>query len=106
MDGKLAIGAAAVLPAALAAAGGFALGYARGRENTLGIVWNLRGLAQCLDPTVPEGGDPSDDRVEPYPQPLGLEEQPERREARGTLGDRRGGELGTAAAALSGAQRR
>jgi len=65
MDGKLAIGGALALPAALV--GGFALGYASGYQDALGVIWNLRRVAQCLDPSVPPGGDPSDDRVEPYP---------------------------------------
>lgn len=67
MDRKLAIGAAAALPVALAvAAGGYAAGYLHGHQDALGVVWNLRNVAQCLDPSVPPGGDPSDGRIEPY----------------------------------------
>jgi hypothetical protein len=63
----LAIVGAVALPAALAAVvGGYALGYVHGHQDALGVVWNLRGVAQCLDSSVPPGGDPSDERVEPY----------------------------------------
>jgi len=62
------MGGAVAMPTVLAAAvGGFALGYARGHQDALGVVWNLRGQAQCLDPSLPPEGDPSDDRIEPYP---------------------------------------
>jgi hypothetical protein len=67
MNGKLVMGGAIALPAALA--GALALGYAAGYQDALGVVWNLREGAQCLDPTVPPGGDPSgNDRAEPYPR--------------------------------------
>jgi hypothetical protein len=67
MNGKLAIGGAIALPAALVVVGGYALGYAHGYQDALGVTWNLRGVAQCIDSSVPPGGDPSDDRAEPYP---------------------------------------
>jgi len=43
------------------------VGYTHGYQEACGVVWNLRGQAQCLDPSIPPEGDPSDDRVEPYP---------------------------------------
>jgi hypothetical protein len=39
------------VPAGLAVvAAGYALGYVHGQQDALGCVWNLRSVAQCLDP--------------------------------------------------------
>ena len=69
MDRKLAISGAAALPAAalLAVVGGYALGYAHGHQDALGAVWNLRSVAQCLDPSVPANVDPTEEWEEPFP---------------------------------------
>lgn len=57
MDKKLAVGGAVALPAALTIIGGYALGYVHGHQDALGSVWNLRGHAQCLDPSASTDAD-------------------------------------------------
>lgn len=52
MDGKLAISSKIALPVALVVVGGYALGYAHGYQDALGTIWNLRGVAECLDPSA------------------------------------------------------
>jgi hypothetical protein len=51
--------AAFAVPTGLAAAlAGAALGYVWGQQDALACVWNLRGVAECLDPPETDGQSP------------------------------------------------
>ena len=63
MGEKLAIGGRIALPAVLGVAGGYALGYVHGYQDALGMVWNLRGVAQCLDASASASEDSEEDIV-------------------------------------------